>query len=140
MTKMHAAAEAIRALPKWVPPAARHYLAHTENGLSIRELARNAGVHASTILRQVRRFETRRDDPLVDDALRRLGAAGAPPGAADIPEEVAPMNGGFESCPVPSEETIHREAARVLRRMTEPGACLAIAKDMEKAVVVRGRP
>ena len=48
-------------LPKWVPDAARVYLAHTEKGCSIRELARQAGCPASTVLRQVRRIETRRD-------------------------------------------------------------------------------
>ncbi|MEO0864137.1 MAG: helix-turn-helix domain-containing protein, partial [Pseudomonadota bacterium] len=43
-------------LPLWVPQGAKHYLAHTEAGLPIRELARKCGCHASTILRQVRRF------------------------------------------------------------------------------------
>jgi len=33
-----------------------------------------------------------------------------------------------------------REAVRMLRRLAEPGACMAIAKDMEKAVVVRETP
>ena len=61
-------------LPAWVPQGAKHYLAHTEVGLPIRELARKCGCHASTILRQIRRFETRRDDPLIDAALRKLGA------------------------------------------------------------------
>ena len=59
-------------LPSWVPDGARHYLEHTEAGLSIRHLARRAGCHASTVLRQVRRIETLRDDPLVDAALRDL--------------------------------------------------------------------
>ena len=61
-------------LPTWVPDAAMHYLAHTEVGLPIRELARKSGCHASTVLRQIRRFETRRDDPLIDAVLRKLGA------------------------------------------------------------------
>lgn len=60
------------ALPAWVPEAARNYLVHTETGLPIRALARAAHVHASTIMRQVRRFENRRDDPLIDDVLRQL--------------------------------------------------------------------
>lgn len=33
-----------------------------------------------------------------------------------------------------------QEALRVLRRLAEPGACLAIAADMEKGVVVRDTP
>ena len=56
-------------LPAWVPEMARHYLAHTEDGAGIRALARSAGCHASTVLRQVRRMETLRDDPLVDEML-----------------------------------------------------------------------
>ena len=61
-------------LPNWVPKPAQIYLAHTEAGLPIRALARMSGCHASTILRQIRKIETRRDDPLVDAALRALGA------------------------------------------------------------------
>lgn len=37
----------------------------------------------------------------------------------------------------PDEVTVEREARRILRRMNEPGACLAVARDMENAVVVR---
>ncbi|WOI56745.1 DUF6456 domain-containing protein [Palleronia sp. LCG004] len=37
----------------------------------------------------------------------------------------------------PSEELIASEARRILRRLSEPGACLAVAQGMEKAVVVR---
>ena len=58
--------------PGWVPEDVRHYLVHTEDGLSIRALARHTGCHASTVLRQVRRNEGRRDDPLLDEALIRL--------------------------------------------------------------------
>src|SRR6056297_2820316 len=60
------------AVPSWVPQAALHYLAHTETGRSIRAIAREAGCHASTVLRQIRACETRRDDLLFDHALRRL--------------------------------------------------------------------
>jgi len=62
-----------RGLPGWVPDAARHYVSHVEMGQPIRALARSAECHASTILRQIRRLETRRDDPLVDDALDLVG-------------------------------------------------------------------
>ncbi len=37
----------------------------------------------------------------------------------------------------PSEDVIATEARRILRRLNEPGACLAVAEGMEKAVVVR---
>ena len=56
-------------LPDWLPDAVRLYLDHTFSGVSLRALARRDGLHASTILRQVRRYETRRDDPLLDEAL-----------------------------------------------------------------------
>lgn len=38
---------------------------------------------------------------------------------------------------MPDDDTVTREARRVLRRLSEPGACLAVARDMENAVVVR---
>jgi len=126
-------------LPGWVPGSARAYLAHTVAGLSIRALARASGRHASTILRQVRRMEGLRDDLLVDDALRRLGRATGVAG----PRNIMAKDGGNMSetmairVGMPDEVTIEREARRVLRRMNEPGACLAVARDMENAVVVR---
>lgn len=90
---------------------ARLYLRHVDQGVTIRALAREAGVHASTILRRIRRFEARRDDPLVDAAL-------APrPEGANAPDE--------------------RQALRVLRRLAEPGACMASAPGMDKAIVTR---
>ncbi|WOI29869.1 MULTISPECIES: DUF6456 domain-containing protein [Sulfitobacter] len=124
-------------MPGWVPHGALHYLAHTETGAPIRALARQAGCHASTIMRQIRRIETRRDDPLVDAALRRLGAvrrgldctAGPPAG------KTVTMN--KRSAQLPDEMTFAAEALRVLRRLHETGAVLAVAEGMEKAVVVR---
>jgi hypothetical protein len=117
--------------PDWVPDGACRYLAHTETGVSIRALARHAGCHASTVLRQVRKFEARRDDLLVDHALRRLGRAGQS-------KESPSMNRSHTlSSDTPDDVTVEREARRVLRRLNEPGACLAVALDMEKAVVVR---
>ena len=117
-------------LPSWVPSGALYYLAHTENGRPIRALARAAGCHASTVLRQIRKVELRRDDPLVDAALRKLGA----------PAKVA---GGAKRHPgmsMPDADTLAREAMRVLRRLAESGAVLAVAADLEKAVVVREMP
>ena len=124
-------------LPPWVPDSARMYLAHVEQGCSIRELARQAGCHASTVLRQVRRIETRRDDPLFDAALISLKAAGAPIGAIASRKDDDPMNALTMSITPPDEATLSREARRVLRRLCESGAVLAVAAEMEKAVVVR---
>ena len=59
-------------LPDWLPEDARQYLSHVEGGRSLRALARETGVHASTLLRRVRRVEERRDDPLVDAAIAAL--------------------------------------------------------------------
>jgi hypothetical protein len=116
-------------LPDWVPAPARAYLAHTEEGTPIREIARDAGCHASTILRQVRRVEMRREDPLVDAALRDLGDVAS---ATNTSKPLEPP-----SMSPPDEATLNREARRVLRRLSESGAVLAVAEGMENAVVVR---
>lgn len=126
-------------IPDWVPDAARNYLVHTEHGLSIRQLAKGAGCHASTILRQVRKTESRRDDPLVDEAMSQLGA-GDPNTltTTSVTKEYTPMNAQIrQTTDAPDEVTINREARRILRRMCETSACLAVARDMDKAVVVR---
>jgi hypothetical protein len=122
-----AAGEPGPGLPGWVPPAVQHYLAHTESGQPIRALARDAQVHASTILRQVRRFEGRRDDPLVDQALR------------DLSRRLKPTGQESESAAVgwPDDGLLSAEGARILRRMAEPGAMLAVARDMDTGVIVR---
>ncbi|MBV2361131.1 helix-turn-helix domain containing protein [Thalassococcus sp. CAU 1522] len=120
-------------LPGWVPEAARLYLAHTENGRPIRALARELGCHASTVLRKVRKIETRRDDPLVDAALRQLCLPPDPNGKKEC--EMTRHN--QTDAVALDEATLLREARRVLHRLCESGAMLAVAADMEKAVVVR---
>lgn len=120
-------------MPGWVPQGALHYLAHTEMGHPIRALARAAGCHASTIMRQIRRVETRRDDPLVDAALRRLGAVHKD--SFGDPEQRPQGNAVPDQ--LPDDAALMREARRILRRLCESGAVLAVATDMEKAVVVR---
>ncbi|WP_409996963.1 DUF6456 domain-containing protein [Maritimibacter alkaliphilus] len=133
--------------PAWVPVSARRYIAHTEGGQSIRALARLGGCHASTVLRQIRRIETLRDDLLVDEALDRLGGGvgAAGPGPAEraggsegkttmIHKAIAPDPA------TPDDDTLKREGRRVLRRLCEAGAVLAVAQDMEKAIVVRDQP
>ena len=128
-------------LPAWLPDAVRLYLDHTEDGVSLRALARREGCHASTVLRQVRRFENRRDDPLVDEALVHLGRAHAARAATSDGKESLDMTVPLRSDKVlESEATIAREARRILRRLTEPDAVLAIAPDMDKAAVLRVLP
>lgn len=129
-----AASESQSHLPKWVPLAARHYLAHTEDGLSIRALARATDCHPSTILRQVRRFEGRRDDPLIDAALKALADQ------SDAKKTRKTMNDAGVAGPdeaTLTQERIDQEAKRILRRLCEPRAVLAVAREMETAVVVR---
>lgn len=152
--------------PAWVPTTALRYLAHIEAGLPIRALARHAGCHASTILRQIRKLENRRDDFLVDEALRQLGVlhfrpdprrdtGGRSPLLSQFPlKEPTTMTTDLDPLPdshdasaftlgdapgpvAPSNETLRREGRRVLRRLAEPGAVLAVAAEMDKAVVVR---
>ena len=124
-------------VPGWVPEPALRYLAHTESGQPIRDLARQAGCHASTVLRQIRRLEMRRDDVLVDHALRRLGLAHFNHAEQTKVKETLPMNAQNTPPTPPSEETLRKEARRILRRLTEKGAVLAVAEQMDKAVVVR---
>ncbi|WP_338548092.1 DUF6456 domain-containing protein [Roseovarius phycicola] len=123
----------------WVPRAALNYVAHTEGGASIRALARQAGCHASTVSRQVRTFEARRDDVLVDDALRRLGPhVAAAHGTSGKTDATAPNQSGDSTLdPALTEDRLKRHAVRVLRRLCESGAVLAVGAGMDKAVVVR---
>ena len=99
--------------PTALPEDARLYKRHVEGGETIRALARETGCHASTILRRIRRFESRRDDPLVDGAVERAGSPAASAAADAV------------------------ELRRVLRRLAEPGAVLAVAAGMDKAIVTR---
>jgi Domain of unknown function (DUF6456) len=130
------------ALPDWLPESARLYLSHIQGGRSIRDLARSQGCHASTVLRKVRAFELRRDDPLIDEALSRL-ELGPPPAGTD--PNHANEKDSIMSAPIrtiqagqPDQTTIAREARRILRRLCEVGALLVVAPDMDKAVVLKG--
>jgi len=130
-----------RDMPDWVSDDIRLYLDHVEGGQSIRALARQAGVHASTILRRVRKTESRRDDPLVDTVLVHLGGlVQEPNGQGGTAQETLPMT---TNLPL-DEKTLHRDASRVLRALMQPGAVLAVVPDVETAVVVvesdDGRP
>ncbi len=123
--------------PGWVPQDVMAYLDHTRCGRSIRAIARDLGCQPSTILRRVRRLEGRRDDMLIDLALNRLEQS------TDVSD---PAEGGktesfsmnqFSKINSPEDRKTETEAYRVLRRMSEQGAVLALAPAMETAVVVR---
>ncbi len=127
----------VNTLPQWVPSGARRYLAHTEEGLSIRELARAAGCHASTVLRQVQKVETRREDPLVDEVLLQLGHALSGATVQHQQEDTAMSQASYQPSVQPDPDTLRTEGKRLLRHLAEPGSVLAVAEGMEKAVVVR---
>jgi hypothetical protein len=89
-------------------------------------------------MRQVRRVESGRDDPLIDDALDRLARSLLPSHAQLLPE--VPMQNTAQSAAPADDPTVTREARRILRRLSEPGAFLAVAPGMDKAVVLRDGP
>ena len=135
---MNESLDPVSALPNWVPQGAQNYLAHTQAGLSIRALARQSGQHASTIMRQIRKIETQRDDPLIDAALRKLGSAINPAASKQFSNTMeCNMTAQVAALEDPVNDQMSREVVRVLRRLCERGAVLAVAVDMEKAVVVR---
>jgi transposase-like protein len=129
-------------LPAWLPSAVRLYLDHVEEGTSFRAIARREGMHASTILRQVRRFEVRREDPLMEEALAALSRI-APRTTDDPARKDQPMSAEPRSGLLPDltdESVLAREGRRVLRRLSEPRALMAIAPEMDKAVILRELP
>ncbi|MGA0542759.1 DUF6456 domain-containing protein [Neotabrizicola sp. VNH66] len=140
-------ASAAPSLPCWLPARVRLYISHTEDGQSLRALARETGLNASTVMRQVRRYESRRDDPLMDGALSALRLPQSPdtPRSKDTPQMTAPFRTLAQpakgaSAMLPDDAELLREARRLLRRLAEPGAVLAFAPEMEKAVVLREFP
>ncbi len=103
-----------RAVPAWVPVDVRNYVFHTEMGQPIRVLARSQACHASTIMRQVRKVEQRRDDPLVDRAIKAL--------SEETPKTPAPSA---------------LKMMQALRRLALPHAKLAIALGMDQGVILQ---
>lgn len=131
-------------LPDWLPDATRIYLRHTEEGRSIRAIAREEGCHASTVLRRIRACENRRDDPLIDDALTMFGRmhctadeTSRHPAATEKDRSMtAPIR--HAQSQLADEATVRREARRILRRLCEAGAILAVASELDKAAVLKG--
>jgi len=117
--------QSAQTLPEWVPTEVQRYLDHTEGGCSIRQLARDLKCHPSTVLRQIRRVENRRDDPLIDCAICELAVA-------HFDEQTAPKYRQFNDALM-----LKSAALEVLARLCQSGAVLAVAEGMEKAVVVR---
>lgn len=104
--------------PGWVPVGTRNYLAHVEGGQTIRQLAKAADVHPSTILRRVRKVESLRDDPLLEAALRRITEREASRGDS-------------------GRDPLLGLAAPALRQLNDETTVLLVSRDMEKAVILR---
>ncbi len=139
MTQHWNATTDILSVPNWVPNPALHYLAHTEKGISIRALVRQSECHASTILRQIRRIESRRDDELFDAALVWLGER------VSFAFEVDPRMETLQMMAQDKEDLLcdpefSEVALQILSKLSEPDAVLAVAQDMERAVVVQDMP
>ncbi|SHH21702.1 DUF6456 domain-containing protein [Marivita hallyeonensis] len=99
-----------------LPDAARRYLAHTTDGRPIRDIAREAGCHASTVLRQVRKTESMRDDPLVDKAL-------------SVTEG--------DDVDSPCSDAVLDAAATALRDLCKPGAMMLYTVDVSQPAIVQ---
>ncbi|WP_371168659.1 DUF6456 domain-containing protein [Aliiroseovarius sp. 2305UL8-7] len=113
---------------RWLPDEVHLYLKHTENGASIRSLARDMGVHASTVMRQVRKTEARRDDPLVDALLTRLGE-GVRDGQTNMTEAT--------SGPIADDDDpVSPHLVRLLRAMMNPNAVMVVGQGVDTAVVL----
>lgn len=124
--------------PGWLPENARNYLDHVGRGQSLRDIARNRGCAPSTVARRVRAVESRRDDPLIDEALTALqGCLVSGTETVNHIKEHSPMTAPIRPPLVSDETTVNREARRILRRLCEKGATLVLAQDMDKAIVLR---
>jgi len=127
-------------LPEWLPLPARRYLQHVVAGRTLRALARDAGCHASTVLRQVRSIEARRDDPLLDEALDGLLRASGPLSPFACKKDPSDMTIQARRTALPDSDALAQEARRLLAPLSEEGTILAVAPDMDRALVVREGP
>lgn len=127
------------------PRDAAYYLAHTEQGESIRAIAEVSGAHPSTVLRAVRRVEESRDDPLVDHLLNGLGTMTGGPardagdtsprqGDAGVSSRAEDSSASAVSAARKGQESgdLDDEVKKYLRRLSEPGSFLMIAPGADK--------
>lgn len=129
--------QAALSVPKGrVAAGLKHYIEHARDGVPLREIARREGIHPSTVLRQVRGVEKLRDDPLIDAALHKIETTKRPL-EPTVAREESPMSLRHQPTSMVQAVALRQEACRVLRRLAEQGAVLAIAQDLEKAMVVR---
>ncbi len=107
------------------------YVAHVHEGRSLRSLARETGLNASTVMRRVRKVEDRRDDPLVDDFFE--AALKKPSNLSLVGEDNTTMT-QITKQKVDAAKTT-KEEMRILRRLCETGAFLAIGSDLPKGAI-----
>lgn len=105
------------------------YLAHISHGTSLRTLAKQTDQHPSTVLRKIRKIEDMREDPLIDQFLNN--AAKTPFGISSTERFSNHMTAKSKL------KKLTKEELRILRRLCETGAFLAIAPDLEKGAVFR---
>ena len=109
------------------------YVAHVIKGRSLRSLARDTGLNASTVMRRVRKIEERREDPLIDQYFT----------LCDGEQNSLPLlrKDGFLMAVTSTTKTkkhiADKDELRILRRMSEKDAVLVINQDLEKGVVLR---
>jgi DNA-binding PadR family transcriptional regulator/transposase len=112
----------------------RQYIDHVENGISLRRIAKRDGVHASTVLRRIRKIESRRDDPLMDDVLTRISQQIQP----DEFRKETRMNVQNHNYSQENDIKLNKENIRILRRLSEQAAFMVMSLDLPKAIVMRG--
>ena len=129
-----------------LPEATGQYLDHVVLGQSCRDIAKRDGVAPSTVARRIKRLEDRREDPLLNAALTALSGGDpvarlANPISSSVRSERSPMTLHLRSSsPSSTDPRLAKVARRILRRLCETDAVLAVAQDMARAVVLRPRP
>ena len=93
--------------------AAAQYVWNKVHGKPMREIARATGVHASTVMRHVRKIENNAEDPNIQALIRAA--------------EAAPMDMGH---------SVGAEIARAKKSLRVTGAVLVVSKGMKRAVVL----
>jgi DNA-directed RNA polymerase specialized sigma24 family protein len=106
--------------------AAASYLAHVVEGKSIRSIAQKTDVHPSTIMRRIRKVESLRDDPVLDQFLNTAAVEG---------DRLTHKSGGRLART--GAEKFSDADKNLLRRMAETGAVLVVSKGLKNAVVMR---
>ena len=110
------------------------YLAHVIGGKSLRELAREAGIHPSTVLRRVRKIEERRDDPLIDQFYAGFDLFELH--LSDDRKDKFAMAAKAQ-IKAKTNNKADKDELRILRRLSEKDAMLVINQDLDKGVVLR---